>query len=99
MPVLGETRSPVTREMFSRVQPSAGLDVRACDQLLTRYVRARILSRTVFGRAYYGWQARYLAAARAAELGAISAQLRVDYLATDRGLARLLAAYAITPEV
>lgn len=118
----------------------AGLPAVACgapdtrqsiDELLTRYLRARLLGGTAFGPGYYGrsafdglrawllaapivlWLSRYVAlvdqrshfglpdvqravgivdrtAGRAPELGARSGRLRVEYLAADDGIARLI---------
>ncbi|MFH1417763.1 MAG: hypothetical protein ABII12_05680, partial [Planctomycetota bacterium] len=43
-----------TFDMLDAVQPHRKLDADACDELLTRYVRIRLLSRTAFGKGYYG---------------------------------------------
>ena len=37
------------------VTPDADLDALACEELLTRFLRAKLLGRAAFGKGYYGW--------------------------------------------
>ncbi|HVP12840.1 MAG TPA: YkgJ family cysteine cluster protein [Phycisphaerae bacterium] len=45
----------MTFARLEAVVPDPGLDAYACEDLLTRYLRARLLGRAAFGRGYYGW--------------------------------------------
>ena len=136
IPPLGPTRGGVEFGVLAGITADPNLATDDCDDLLTRYLRGRIIGRTAFGRGYYGWPfldglrslllavaaigwlVRYVAATdgrtayhfgdltiavgivdrtagRAAELGAKSAWLRVQYLSQARGLWRLSRAYPL----
>lgn len=45
----------VTHEDVEAVTPAHGNRGTACEELATRYVRQRLVSRAAFGNAYYGW--------------------------------------------
>lgn len=45
----------VTFAALEAVRPGADWDAAACDDVLMRYVRVRLLSRSAFGKGYYGW--------------------------------------------
>jgi hypothetical protein len=134
IPPLVVGRGEVSFERVQAIGPDPDVSGQGGDSLLTRYLRARIIGRTVFGAGYFGWPAldglrallvavavtgwlaRYVAgedgraaftqedlvtaigivdrnAARSPELGLRSSRLRLQYLARDRGIRRLLCAY------
>jgi len=45
----------VTFARLAEIRPSPNLLAADCDDLITRYIRTRILGRTAFGPGYYGW--------------------------------------------
>jgi lysine-N-methylase len=45
----------LTFAALDAVMPDPGLDALACEDLMTRYLRARLLGRAAFGKGYYGW--------------------------------------------
>jgi len=55
IPRLGPMRVDADFDRLEGVRAAPGLSASRCDDLLTRYLQARIACRTAFGRAYYGW--------------------------------------------
>lgn len=55
LPVLVRGHVGGTFENLLGVKPAEELTPEAIDQLLTRYLRARLLGYSVFGHGYYGW--------------------------------------------
>jgi len=55
IPRLGTLPEGGRIEQVHVMRPDSNLPGQECESLLTRYLQARIIGRTAFGRGYYGW--------------------------------------------